>query len=171
MYSKRSGWIAGWLLGVAVANSHPPAIAAPASCEPYLTKAAEVLQQAELAVATRRQEETQAAAKAQRFTALWQEGALSRRQAEQAQAQNATATQNLERAIAAAQQARSQWQELQSLTDCAQYQPAKVIESRVQTKKIAGLGYAQKPALSRNYPRHNLMLRFRWSANIRNLAD
>jgi multidrug resistance efflux pump len=104
-----------------------PAIAAPASCEPYLGKAAEVLQQAELAVVTRRQDEAEAAARAQRFVALWQEGALSRRQAEQAQSLHTTAKQNLERAIATADKARSQWQELQSLTDCAQYQPATLI--------------------------------------------
>ncbi|MGQ9866720.1 MAG: hypothetical protein ACUVSQ_10655 [Pseudanabaenaceae cyanobacterium] len=124
MYLRRWGWV-GWI--VIAIGANPPAIAAPATCEPYLAKAAAVLQQAELAVVTRRQEETQAAERAQRFTALWQEGALSRRQAEQAQALHTTAKQNLERAIAAADQARSQWQALQSLTDCAQYQPATLI--------------------------------------------
>jgi len=115
----------GWLVATMVVRQ--PAIAAPASCKPYLGKAAEVLQQAELAVVTRRQDEAEAAARAQRFVALWQEGALSRRQAEQAQSLHTTAKQNLERAIATADKARSQWQELQSLTDCAQYQPATLI--------------------------------------------
>ncbi|MFQ3679511.1 MAG: hypothetical protein SNJ60_03255 [Pseudanabaenaceae cyanobacterium] len=125
MYPKQFGWaVLGW---VAMGSAHIPAIAAPDSCTPFLTKAAEVRQQAELAVATRRQDEMQAAERAQRFVALWREGALSRRQAEQAQALHATAKQNLERAIAEANKARSQWQELQSLTDCAQYQPGTLI--------------------------------------------
>ncbi len=100
-----------------------PAMAVSPSCVPYLAKATEVLQQAELAVATRRQEVAQTAARAQRFTALWQEGALSRRQAEQAQAQHTTAQQNLQRAIAEADKARNQWQELQALPNCAQDSP------------------------------------------------
>ncbi len=121
MYRKRLGWM-GWLVTV-LGGAPLRAIAVPPACAPYVAKAAEVVQQAELAVATRRQEVAQTAERAQRFTALWQEGALSRRQAEQAQAQHTTAQQNLQRAIAEADKARNQWQELQSLPNCAQDSP------------------------------------------------